>query len=167
MARFAHRLVVNLEASQIQLRRDEPILQGRRSVSDRWPIGLPPHLTMNTPRFDSPLEERREPRYNVAWRAYVELPGGTRAEAKVRDISESGIGLQTDFAVPAMSTVKLTLGVPDLHDPTRVLAVPGTLKVMFVVMQGHNFRLGGVWANLGPSAQQFLHQWVRKLRTGI
>ncbi|HQY08658.1 MAG: PilZ domain-containing protein [Burkholderiales bacterium] len=113
------------------------------------------------------IDERREPRYNVAWRAFVDLPGGTRVEAKVRDISESGIGLLTDFALPTMSTVQLTLGVPDLHDPTRVLAVPGTLKVMFVVMQGHDFRLGGVWANLGPPAQQFLHQWVRKLRTGV
>jgi hypothetical protein len=113
------------------------------------------------------VDERREPRYNVSWRARVELPGGQAMDARVRDISESGVGLMTDFALPAMSTVQLTIGVPDLHDPTRVLAVPGTLKVMFVVMQGHNFRLGGVWANIGPAAQQFLHQWVRKLRTGL
>ncbi len=122
---------------------------------------------MHAPHPGPQIDERSEPRYNVTWRARIEFPDGRTLDARVRDISESGIGLVADFSVPALSQVPLTLGVPDLHDPTRILAVPATLKVMFVVMQGHSFRLGGVWSNIGPPAQQFLHQWVRKLRTGV
>lgn len=121
---------------------------------------------MSLPQLDQPTDARREPRYTVSWRARVELPDGRVYEAKVRDISESGIGLQADFCPPTRSQLQLTIGVPDLDDPTHVLAVPATLKVMFVVMQGHDFRIGGTWANIGPQAQHFLHQWVRKLRIG-
>lgn len=122
---------------------------------------------MTTPRLDQQIDARREPRYNVSWRARIELPDGRHFDAKVRDISESGIGLQSDYCAQARSTLQLTLGVPDLEDPGRVLAVPATLRVMFVVMQGHDFRIGGVWSNIGPQAQHFLHLWVRKLRMGL
>jgi hypothetical protein len=121
---------------------------------------------MTAPRLDQQIDARREPRYTVAWRARIELPDGRHIDAKVRDISESGIGLQTDYCAPTKSNLQLTLGVPDLEDPSQVLAVPCTLRVMFVVMQGHDFRVGGIWANIGPQAQSFLHHWVRKLRIG-
>jgi hypothetical protein len=122
---------------------------------------------MNLPQIDPSIDARREPRYNVSWRARIELPDGQFHEAKVRDISESGVGLQTEFSVTSRTNLQLTLGVPDLDDPTHVLAVPATLKVMFVVMQGHHFRVGGTWSNIGPQAQHFLHQWVKRLRLGV
>ena len=79
--------------------------------------------------------------------------------------AESGRNAEGRLRVLTM-TARLTLGVPDLDDPSHILAVPCTLKVMFVVMQGHDFRVGGIWANIGPQAQNFLHHWVRKLRIG-
>lgn len=122
---------------------------------------------MTTPHLDQQIDSRREPRYNVSWRARIELPDGRHIDAKVRDISENGIGLQSEYCAQARSQLQLTLGVPDLEDPSHILAVPATLKVMFVVMQGHDFRIGGVWANIGPQAQHFMHQWVRRLRMGV
>ncbi|HNB47496.1 MAG TPA: PilZ domain-containing protein [Burkholderiaceae bacterium] len=122
---------------------------------------------MNLPQLDQSIDARREPRYTVSWRARIELPNGRFHEAKVRDISESGIGLQADFCPPTRSNLQLTLGVPDLDDHSHILAVPATLKVMFVVMQGHHFRIGGTWANIGPQAQHFMHQWVKRLRLGV
>lgn len=127
----------------------------------------PLRSTMVTSGTTPQIDGRREPRYNVAWRARIELPDGSSIDAKVRDISTSGIGLVSEYCATQGGTLRLVLGVPDLVDPTRILAVPASLKVMFVVMQGRDFRVGGLWSNIGPLAEHFLQQWVTKLRIGL
>lgn len=110
------------------------------------------------------IENRTEPRYLVSWRAHVQLPNGQTVEVRVKDISESGMGMISDYAVPSGRMLGVTVGVPDLTDPTRLLAVPGRAMIAFSVMQGHDFRVGVKWAELSPAAQELWRTWVKRLR---
>ncbi len=110
------------------------------------------------------IENRTEPRYLVSWRAHVQLPNGQMVEVRVKDISESGMGMISDYAVPSSRVLDITVGVPDLTDPSRLLAVPGRASIAFSVMQGHDFRVGVRWAELSPAAQELWRTWVRRLR---
>ncbi len=112
------------------------------------------------------IDNRREPRYTVNWPARLELGPGQVVEVKVRDISESGLGLRSERPLPEHARLKVVVGVPDLHDPTRLQAVPGTVQLVFVVMSGHEWRLGAQWAELSDPARQLLKQWITKLRFG-
>ncbi len=118
------------------------------------------------PLAQGSIDNRREPRYPVAWPARLELGQGQVVEVKVRDISESGLGLRCERPMPEHARLKIVVGVPDLHDPTRLQAVPGTVQLVFVVMSGHEWRLGAQWAELGEPARQLLKQWITKLRFG-
>ncbi|ACB33530.1 type IV pilus assembly PilZ [Leptothrix cholodnii SP-6] len=118
------------------------------------------------PLAQGSIDNRREPRYTVNWPARLDLGNGQLVEVKVRDISESGLGLRCERPLPEHARLKITVGVPDLHDPTRLQAVPGTVKLVFVVMSGHEWRLGAQWAELGEPARQLLKQWITKLRFG-
>ena len=120
---------------------------------------------MSIPTTDS-SDARKEPRYNVAWRARLMTPQGTEVEVRVRDISDAGLGMVSDYSVPTGAVLNVTVGVPDTEDPKRLLAIQGRVKVMFSVMRGHDFLLGGVWAELQPAAQQYWRGWVQRLRAG-
>ncbi|MGY0194417.1 PilZ domain-containing protein [Leptothrix sp. BB-4] len=112
------------------------------------------------------IDSRREPRFPVAWPARLTLAPGQEIDVKVRDLSESGIGLRSDHPLPQREQFELTLGVPDLNDPRRLQAVPGTLKVAFLVMSQGEWRLGGTWAHLSPPARKLLDQWIQKIKYG-
>lgn len=112
------------------------------------------------------VDNRSEPRYNVSWRARMDLPNGQTVDARVRDISENGLGLTCDQSIQNGVVLSLLVGMPDLNDPSRLLAIPGKLRVAFVVMQGHDFKVGGRWAEMAPSAQEFWRHWVHKIRNG-
>jgi len=55
------------------------------------------------------------------------------------------------------------LGVPDLQDMTRIMAVPVRINTAYVVMQSHDFRVGGTWIDLSSSVRTLLQDWMRKL----
>ncbi|PXW96601.1 PilZ domain-containing protein [Sphaerotilus hippei] len=112
------------------------------------------------------LDSRKEPRFNVSWRARLQLAGGQEVEVRVRDISESGLGVVCDHPVTQGSVLNMTVGVPDLAETGRTLALQGRMRVMFAVMKGHDFLIGGHWAELSPAAQQLWRGWVMRLRTG-
>ncbi len=120
---------------------------------------------MDTPPLtSSQVENRTEPRYNVSWRALLQLPNGQTTEVRVKDISESGMGLVSDLSVPNGRVLSITVGVPDLTDLSRTLAMPGRVQVAFAVMQRHDFRVGARWAELSPAAQQLWRAWVQRMR---
>ena len=118
------------------------------------------------PLSQGSVDNRRDPRYPVAWPARLDLGGGQMLDVKVRDISESGLGLRCERPMPAQVQLPIIVGVPDLHDPTRLQAVPGVVGLVFVVMSGHEWRLGAQWVQLGDPARSLLRQWIKKLRFG-
>ena len=109
------------------------------------------------------IESRKEPRYSVTWRGRLTLPNGTVQDVRVRDISEKGVGLLSEHPVPGNTVMQLVLGVPDLRDLTRIMAVPVRINTAYVVMQGHDFRVGGLWVELTPPVRELIQAWIRKL----
>jgi hypothetical protein len=122
---------------------------------------------MSTPTLSqSNIDQRREPRVPVVWPGRIDLGGGQSMEVRVRDISESGVGLRCDRPIPIDSRLNVTLGVPDLNDPKRLQAVPGALRVMFVVMAGDEWRVGCQWLELSPAGRALMQQWLQRTRFG-
>jgi hypothetical protein len=118
---------------------------------------------MTTTPVRGSIESRKEPRFNVTWRGRLTLPDGQVHEVRVRDISEKGVGLLTDFPLPSHTAMLLVLGVPDLKDMTRIMAVPVHINSAYVVMRSHDFRVGGTWIDLSDSVRALLQDWIRKL----
>jgi PilZ domain len=111
-------------------------------------------------------DARRELRFPVAWPARLDLGNNQLLDVKVRDISESGLGLRCDRPLPSHVQLPITVGVPDLNDPTRLQAVPGIVALAFVVMSGHEWRLGAQWVQLSDPARNLFKQWIHKHRFG-
>lgn len=108
-------------------------------------------------------DSRKEPRFSVTWRGRLTLPDGQVHEVRVRDISEKGVGLLSDFPLPSNTVMRLVLGVPDLKDMTRIMAVPVHINSAYVVMQSHDFRVGATWIDLSDTVRRLLQDWIRKL----
>lgn len=123
-------------------------------------------MNIETYSQSSSIDQRREPRVPVTWPARLDLGGGQMLDVRVRDISESGIGLRCDRPIGVNSRLHATLGVPDLDDPKRLQAVPCTLTIMFVVMSGDEWRVGGQWLELSPQARALMRQWMQRSRFG-
>src|ERR1700749_4476956 len=85
---------------------------------------------------------RKEHRVKVSWPARVQLPSGKVIELRVRDLSESGVGLLTEFHIPPSTVVNFAVGVPGLHEPTKTTPVTGTIKTTYGVVQGRDLCCG-------------------------
>jgi hypothetical protein len=119
-------------------------------------------MMATTPERNS-IDSRKEPRFSVTWRGRLTLPDGQVQEVRVRDISEKGVGLLADFPLPSNTVMLLVLGVPDLKDMARIMAVPVRINSAYIVMQSHDFRVGGTWIDLSDSVRALLQDWIRKL----
>ena len=113
----------------------------------------------------SAAEGRKEQRVKVAWPARVQLPNGKVIELRVRDLSESGVGLLTDHHIPASTVLNFAMGVPGLNEPTKITPVTGTIKTTYVVVQGRDLCCGGMWVSLSPEGRDILDKWIRRLRS--
>jgi hypothetical protein len=109
-------------------------------------------------------EGRKEQRVKVSWPARVQLPSGKVVELRVRDLSESGVGLMTDMHIPPSTVLNFAMGVPGLHEPTRITPVTGTIKTTYVVVQGRDLVCGGMWVVLPSESRELLDKWIRRLR---
>ncbi|MET0384213.1 MAG: PilZ domain-containing protein [Burkholderiaceae bacterium] len=122
------------------------------------------------PAFPNPMaadpsaENRREQRVKVSWPGRVQVPNGRVIELRVRDLSESGVGLLTDVNIPANSVLNFAMGVPGLHDPTKITPVSGTIKTTYLVLQGNDLCCGGMWVTLPEESRELLNKWIRRLR---
>jgi len=112
------------------------------------------------------IDDRKEPRLPVSWRGQVALSNGMKDNVRIRDISESGLGMLAPNPVPNNSLITVSMGVPDLTDPSRSVTVTGSLRVAFVVIQGHDYRIGGQWADLQPAMREMLKQFIKRSRFG-
>ena len=109
-------------------------------------------------------DSRKEHRVKVSWPARVQLPSGKVIELRVRDLSESGVGLLTEFHIPPSTVLNFVVGVPGLHEPTKITPVTGTIKTSYVVLQGRDLCCGGVWVSLPAESRELLDKWIRRLR---
>lgn len=107
---------------------------------------------------------RKEQRVKVSWPARVQLPNGKVIELRVRDLSESGVGLLTTHHIPPSSVLNFAMGVPGLHEQTRITPVTGTIKTTYVVVKGNDLFCGGMWVSLPADARDLLDKWIRRLR---
>ncbi len=112
----------------------------------------------------APPDSRHEHRVKVSWPARVQLPGGRVVELRVRDLSESGVGLLTDHHIPPNTVLNFALGVPGLNEPAKITPVTGTIKTTYVVVQGRDLCCGGTWVNLPADGRELLDKWIRRLR---
>ena len=112
----------------------------------------------------SPNEARKEHRVKVSWPARVQLPNGKVVELRVRDLSESGVGLMTTVHIPPSTVLNFAMGVPDLTTPTKITPVTGTVRTTYVVLQGREMYCGGTWVSLSADHRDLLENWIRRLR---
>jgi hypothetical protein len=112
----------------------------------------------------APSESRREHRVKVSWPARVQLPSGRVVELRVRDLSESGVGLLTEHHIPAATVMNFAMGVPALDDGGGITPVAGTIKTTYVVVTGPDLVCGGTWVSLPSQGRELLDKWIRKLR---
>ena len=109
-------------------------------------------------------ESRKEQRVKVSWPARVQLPNGKVVDLRVRDLSESGVGLLTDTNIPANSVLNFAMGVPGINDPTKITPVTGQIKTTYLVLQGRDLCCGGMWVSLPEDSREMLNKWIRRLR---
>ena len=109
-------------------------------------------------------DSRKEHRVKVSWPARVQLPSGKVLELRVRDLSESGVGLLTEFHIPPSTVLNFVVGVPGLNEPTKITPVTGTIKTTYVVVQGRDLCCGGMWVSLPAEGRDILDKWIRRLR---
>ncbi len=109
-------------------------------------------------------EGRKEQRVKVSWPARVQLPNGKVIELRVRDLSESGVGLVTDQHIPPSSVLNFAVGVPGLHEPGKITPITGTIKTTYVVLKGQDLMCGGMWVSLPAEGRELLDKWIRRLR---
>ena len=109
-------------------------------------------------------DSRKEQRVKVSWPARVQLPNGKVVDLRVRDLSESGVGLLTDANIPANSVLNFAMGVPGINDPTKITPVTGQIKTTYLVLQGRDLCCGGMWVSLPEDSREMLNKWIRRLR---
>ncbi len=110
------------------------------------------------------VDARREPRLPVHWRASLQLPDGRRIDVRIKDISDSGMGLIARDAVPAGATLRIAVQVPDPGGAARGTEVAGEVKVAYAVMRGYEFGVGAVWVERAPEARALMSRWIARLR---
>ena len=112
----------------------------------------------------APADSRREQRVKVSWPGRVQLPGGRVIELRVRDLSESGVGLLTEHHIPPATVLNFAMGVPGLDDGKGITPVSGTIRTSYVVIKGPDLVCGAAWVSLPSSGRELLDKWIRKLR---
>lgn len=109
------------------------------------------------------IDARREPRFNVHWRAALKLPNGRIIDLRVKDISERGMGLVAAEAVPTAATLAVRVRVPYLGDPVQSFDVTGTVKVAYVAMRGYEFAIGVIWVERDEAGRLQMARWIRRI----
>ena len=109
-------------------------------------------------------DSRKEQRVKVSWPARVQLPNGRVIELRVRDLSESGVGLLTEHHIPPATVLNFAVGVPSLNEGGKMTPVSGTIKTTYVVVKGLDLFCGGTWVSLPSDGRDLLDKWIRRLR---
>lgn len=113
------------------------------------------------------LDARREPRFNVHWRGRLLLPDGRVIELRLKDISESGMGMTAAEAVPSGAMLKVSVRVPDPGGSAQMTEVTGTVQTAYVAMRGYEFSVGVVWVDRDAAGRELMSRWIGRLRYSL
>ncbi|MFL6625674.1 MAG: PilZ domain-containing protein [Vitreoscilla sp.] len=117
------------------------------------------------PGLASPsADSRKEQRVKVSWAARVQLPNGRVIELRVRDLSESGVGLLTGQHIPPAAVLNFAVAVPSPDEGGRMTPIAGTIRTTYVVVKGVDLFCGGTWVQLPADGRDLLDKWIRRLR---
>ena len=111
---------------------------------------------------DAP-DSRSDLRVAVAWPARMQLPDGRVIALEVRNVSEGGVGLMIDEAVPAGTVVAFEMDVPRPGGEGGSTSVKGTMEVTYTVVHGAGKLCGGTW-QAPPAGLELVNEWIERLR---
>ena len=111
---------------------------------------------------DAP-DSRTDLRLQVSWPARMRLADGRVIHVKVRNISESGVGLLGDKDIPASTVVDFEMDVPQPADDGQVTLVKGSIRTAYAVTQGAEILCGGTWQE-PPAGVALVNAWIEWLR---
>jgi hypothetical protein len=123
---------------------------------------LPASPLPGLPSFSA--DSRKEHRVKVSWPARVQLLNGRVVELRVRDLSESGVGLLTEQHIPPATVLNFVVAVPSPNEGGTMTPVAGTIKTTYVVIKGVDLFCGGTWVQLPANGRDLLDKWIRRLR---
>lgn len=109
-------------------------------------------------------DSRKEQRVKVSWPARVQLLNGRVIELRVRDLSESGVGLLTEQHIPPATVLNFVVAVPSPNEGGTMTPVAGTIRTTYVVIKGVDLFCGGTWVQLPANGRDLLDKWIRRLR---
>jgi len=110
---------------------------------------------------DAP-DSRTSLRVEVSWPARVRLAQGDVIELKVRNISESGVGLVSEERIPADTVVDFDMEVPPLGESGEATLVEGTIKTTYTVARGRENFIGGTWVHMPAAGLDLVNAWIRQ-----
>ena len=110
------------------------------------------------------VDARKEVRVHVKWNARVLQPDGSVVPLRVRDVSETGIGLVSERPIASHAVLRLAVAVPDVNEPGRYTTVIGTFRSAHATVSAPDLVYGGVWLEIDGQGRELIRRWVRKLR---
>ena len=113
------------------------------------------------------IDAGREPGFNVHWRARLLLPDGRAIDVRVKDISDSGMGLTSRDPVPAGATLAIALRVPDPGGSAAMTEISGQVKVAYAALRGYEFGAGLIWVERTDATRALISRWIAKLRYAV
>lgn len=113
------------------------------------------------------VDARREVRYPAHWRGRMQLADGRWVELRLKDISDSGMGVTCSDAVPAGVTLAVTVRVPDPGGSGQTTEITGTVQTAYVAMRGYEFAVGMTWVERNEAARELMSRWTARLRYSV
>lgn len=113
---------------------------------------------------DDAPDSRTDLRVKVSWPARMHLPDGRVIELKVRDVSQGGVGLMSEVAIPSSTVVGFELDVPPLDQGGTITSVTGTIRTTYTVTQGSEVIGGATW-QAPPTGLPLVIDWIERLRS--
>ncbi len=104
------------------------------------------------------VDRRRTPRKKLVRRVTLAMPGGETLRGMTVDISQGGLSVLVDKAVPLDQSCTVRF---DMYFNGRSISVTGAGKVRNCSLSGlDGFRLGMVFAISHPAAQEFINDYL-------
>ncbi|MFN7849966.1 MAG: PilZ domain-containing protein [Burkholderiales bacterium] len=126
------------------------------------PEGVSPDLAAAIPAAAPAVggrDGRKFLRANVSWRAAIRINNQAQA-IKVVNVSEGGLGIVTEIALPMGQSFQMAVMVPLSVDLLRQEQVVFTGKVVHSVISGGMYRIGMQFVTISDSHRSLIRDWV-------
>ena len=126
------------------------------------PEGVSPDLAAAIPAAAPAVggrDGRKHLRANVSWRGAIRINSQPQA-IKVVNVSEGGLGVVTEMALPMGQSFQMAVMVPLSVDLLRQEQVVFTGKVVHSVISGGMYRIGMQFVTISDSHRSLIRDWV-------